>query len=250
METVLEINNLQKKFADFTLDISFALPKGFIMGFVGQNGAGKTTTIKLILNMLKYDSGEIKVFGKDNIKYETEIKEKIGVVLDSPFYVDEWKLATVGSVQKSFYSNWDTVLYEKYLADFKLDPTKKVKALSRGMKMKLMIAVALSHGAELLILDEPTSGLDAVARDELLDILKKFIADENHSVLFSTHITADLEKIADYITFIKDGKIVYSGTKDTLLEKPPIVKKGKYGTVVEKQNLDEMIVLLSKGGEI
>jgi len=164
------------------------------MGFVGQNGAGKTTTIKLILNMLKRENGEIKVFGKDNVKCETEIKDKIGVVLDNPFYVDEWKLATVEKAQSSFYSNWNTAIYE----------------------MKLMIAVALSHGAELLILDEPTSGLDAVARDELLGILMQFIADENHSVLFSTHITADLEKIADCITFIKDGKIVYSGTKDTL----------------------------------
>jgi ABC-2 type transport system ATP-binding protein len=227
MENVLQLDSVNKRFKDFALDgVAFALPKGFIMGFVGQNGAGKTTTIKLILNMLKRDGGEIRVFGEDNIKRETAIKEKIGVVMDSPFYVDGWTVAQTGRALKPFYSHWDDAKYKKLLAGFSLSEKKKVKDLSRGMKMKLMIACALSHNAELLILDEPTSGLDAVARDELMDILKSFISDENKSVLFSTHITSDLEKIADYITFINSGKILYSGTKDDLMEKYTVVKGG------------------------
>lgn len=227
MNYALELTNVRKKFNNFTLNnISFKLPKGFIMGFIGPNGAGKTTTIKLILNMLLRDSGDIKIFDKDNVKFETEIKEKIGIVMDSPYYVEDWTLADVGKALKPFYSEWNSALYDKYLDKFSLDTKKKVKELSRGMKMKLMIACALSHNAELLILDEPTSGLDAVARNELMEILSSFISDENKSVLFSTHITADLEKIADYITFINNGKMLYSDTKDKLLENFVIVKGG------------------------
>lgn len=173
----LEIDEVSKKFKSFCLDrVSFKLPKGFIMGFIGPNGAGKTTTIKLILNMLNADSGVIKVFGKDNKKYEVEIKEKIGIVMDNPFYVDDWTLIDVGKALAPFYSRWDNVKYFKLLSDFSLDPKKKIKELSRGMKMKMMLSCALSHDAELLILDEPTSGLDAVARAELMEILSSFIA--------------------------------------------------------------------------
>lgn len=227
MNNILELKGVTKNFKGFTLEnISFELPKGFVMGFIGPNGAGKTTTIKLILNMLQRNTGIISVFGKDNILYEQEIKEKIGVVMDNTFYVDEWTLKDIEKTLKPFYQKWDSGKYYSLLCNFHLDVRKKVKELSRGMKMKLMISVALSHGADLLILDEPTSGLDAVARNELMEILRGFIEDENKSVLFSSHITADLEKIADYITVINDGKILYSDTKDGLLEKYLVIKGG------------------------
>ncbi|WNY24923.1 ABC transporter ATP-binding protein [Methanolapillus millepedarum] len=222
---ILELNGVSKHFDNFTLDVSFSLPKGFIMGFIGQNGAGKTTTMKTILNMLKNDGGTISVFGEDNRLHEPEIKNRIGVVMDRPFYVEEWTVADVGKAVRVFYTNWDDDKYKTTISQFDLDSKKKVKDLSRGMKMKLMIAVALSHDADLLLLDEPTSGLDAVARNELMDILLDFMT-EDKSILFSTHITSDLEKIADYITFIRDGKIVYSDTKDELLEKYGLVKGG------------------------
>jgi len=227
MENAIEIKNLRKKFGRFGVeDANFALPKGFIMGFVGKNGAGKTTTIKAILNMINRDGGEIKVFGKDNLKDEAEIKQKIGVVMDSPFYEENWTLLQTGKALKPFYPDWSDEKFEELLNKFSLDPNKKVKNLSRGMKMKIMIACAMAHDPDLLILDEPTSGLDAVARDELLEVLTSFISNENKSILFSTHITSDLEKIADYITFIDNGKIVSSDTKDNLLEKYVVVKGG------------------------
>lgn len=227
MDNILEIKNLSKNFEKFSVnDISFSLPKGFIMGFIGPNGAGKTTTIKLILNMLKKDNGSITVFGKDNILSEKEIKERIGVVMDDTFYVEDWSLKTLEKAISPFYKKWDTNKFHSLLNRFSLDSSKKIKELSRGMKMKLMVAAALSHDADLLILDEPTSGLDAVARNELMDILSEFISNENKSVLFSTHITSDLEKIADYITFINNGEILYSDTKDNLMEEFLIVKGG------------------------
>lgn len=227
MNNILELNGVNKSFESFRLqDVSFSLPEGFIMGFIGPNGSGKTTTIKLILNMLSMDGGAIKAFGKDNVSHEQEIKERIGVVMDQPFYVNEWTLFDIEKALSPFYKKWSAQKYSALLKDFSLDPKKKVKELSRGMTMKLMIAVALSHEADLLLLDEPTSGLDAVARDELMSILGDFISNEKRGVLFSTHITADLEKIADYITFINNGKILYSGTKDDLLEHYCIVKGG------------------------
>ena len=227
MSNVLEVKNLNKSFGGFSIrNVSFNLPMGFIMGFIGPNGAGKTTTIKLILNMLSKDSGSIEVFGKDSISSEQEIKERIGVVMDNPFYVEDWTLSAVGKSLSSFYRSWDGKKYSALLSQFSLDPKKKVKELSRGMKLKLMIAAALSHNAEFLVLDEPTSGLDAVARNELMDILSEFISDENKAVLFSTHITTDLEKVADYITFINDGKIVYSDTKDNVMERYQVIRGG------------------------
>ena len=228
MNNVLEINNITKDYKKFKIDnISFNLPKGYIMGFIGANGAGKTTTIKLILNMIKRDSGEIKVFGLDNIRDEERIKEQIGVVFDECYYLEDWTINDVEKAVSMFYKNWNSSIYEKYLKEFNLARDKKVKDLSRGMRMKLMIAVAFSHEAKLLILDEPTSGLDPVARDEFLDILRDYIEDEEKSVIFSSHITSDIEKIADYITYINNGKIIFTGEKDEFLEKYCIIKGGK-----------------------
>ena len=235
MNNVLEINNITKDYKKFKIDnISFNLPKGYIMGFIGANGAGKTTTIKLILNMIKRDSGEIKVFGLDNIREEERIKEQIGVVFDECYYLEDWTLNDVEKAVSMFYKNWNSSIYEKYLKEFNLARDKKVKDLSRGMRMKLMIAVAFSHEAKLLILDEPTSGLDPVARDEFLDILRDYIEDEEKSVIFSSHITSDIEKIADYITYINNGKIIFTGEKDEFLEKYCIIKGGK-GDITESQ---------------
>lgn len=227
MNNALEITGLRKEYRDFSLeDVSFTLPEGYIMGFVGKNGAGKTTTIRLILNMISRNGGTIKVSGRDNIRDEQAIKQDIGVVFDDIFFVENWKISDIENVVKSFYSRWDSELYRKYLKSFGLSVDKKVKDLSRGMKMKLMLAVAMSHEARLLILDEPTSGLDPVARDELLDILSTHISDGYKSILFSTHITSDLEAIADYITLIDNGRIFYTGTKDELLESFRIIKGG------------------------
>src|SRR5665647_2441724 len=201
MNKAIEINKLCKDYGDFSLkNISFSLPVGYIMGFAGQNGAGKTTTIRLILNMTARNDGSIKIFGMDNILEEQKIKQDIAVVLDDIFFVENWKVYEVEKAVKGFYDNWSSTLYYQYVNNFKLPINKKVKDLSRGMKMKLMLAVAMSHDAKLLILDEPTSGLDPVARDELLEILSAYISDGQKSILFSTHITSDLEKIADYIT--------------------------------------------------
>lgn len=227
MNNAIEIQNLCKSFKDFSLNnISFSLPVGYIMGFVGQNGAGKTTTIRMILNMINRDGGEIKIFGLDNVRDEQKIKQDIAVVFDDIYFVDSWKVREVERAIKGFYSNWSSKLFNQYISSFHLPMDKKVKELSRGMRMKLMLAVAMSHEAKLLLLDEPTSGLDPVARDELLEILSKYIADGQKSILFSTHITSDLEKIADYITLIDHGNIFYSGTKDDLLESYCIVRGG------------------------
>jgi ABC-2 type transport system ATP-binding protein len=197
------------------------------MGFVGQNGAGKTTTIRCILNMAVRKSGEIKIFGLDNVHDELAIKQELAAVFDEIFFVDTWRVREVETAIRGFYIGWDSEQYRGYIKKFELSLEKRVKELSRGMKMKLMLAVAMSHGAKLLILDEPTSGLDPVARDELLDILREYIADGEKSVFFSTHITSDLERIADFITLIDHGKIFYTGTKDGLLEHFSIIKGSK-----------------------
>ena len=239
MNNAIEIQNLCKSFKDFSLNnISFSLPMGYIMGFVGRNGSGKTTTIRLILNMINRDSGQIKIFGLDNLQDEQTIKQDIAVVFDDIYFVDSWKVREVERAIKGFYSNWSSKLFNQYISSFHLPMEKKVKELSRGMKMKLMLAVAMSHEAKLLIFDEPTSGLDPVARDELLGILSKYIADGHKSILFSTHITSDLEKIADYITGIDHGHIFYSGTKDDLLESYCIVRGGPHDLTDElKKNI-------------
>ena len=227
MSNAIEIMGLCKDFKGFRLkDVTFSLPQGHIMGFVGKNGAGKTTTIRLILNMLARKSGNVSIFGLDNIKDEQAIKQNVGAIFDEIFFVESWKVSEVEKAVSGFYTNWDSGLFDKYIKKFELPAGKRVRELSRGMKMKLMLAVALSHGAKLLILDEPTSGLDPVARDELLDILGDYISDGEKTVLFSTHITSDLERIADYVTLIDNGAIFYTGAKDGLLKSYRIVKGG------------------------
>ena len=226
MENILEIKNLSKKYDSFELkNINIELPKGTIMGFIGENGAGKTTTIKSILNIISKDSGQIKIFGLDN--KETKIKEDIGVVLDDSFLSEYLNPLDINKIMKNIYKNWDEKLYFKYLEDFKLSKEKISKEYSNGMKMKLKIAVALSHHPKLLILDEPTSGLDPIARNEILDIFQEFIQDENKGIFVSSHITSDLEHIADYITFINNGEIIFSKTKDELLESYGIARCSK-----------------------
>ena len=228
MENILEIKNLRKEYKDFTLkDISFTLPRGFVMGFIGPNGAGKSTTIKLIMNLIKKNSGEINILGLDNVKQEKQIKEKIGFVYDENYFYEELNIKSMANIIASFYKNWDEKTFEKYIKQFGLNKDKKIKDLSKGMKMKFSLAIALSHKAELIIMDEPTSGLDPVFRSEILDILYSLIQDENISIFFSTHITTDLEKIADYITFLNNGSIEFSEEKDSILDRYSIVKGSK-----------------------
>lgn len=225
MENILEIKNLSKKYTGFELkNIGFELPKGMIMGFIGENGAGKTTTIKSILNIIGNYKGEVKVFGLDNKKNERQIKEDIGVVLDDMFFPEILLPNDINTIMKDVYKSWDSDLYFKYLRDFNLPKDKQIKTFSKGMRKKLEIATALSHHPKLLILDEPTSGLDPIARNEVIDIFQNFIQNEEYGVLLSSHITSDLEHIADYITFINDGEIVLSKTKEEILEQYGIVK--------------------------
>lgn len=228
MENILEIRDLKKSFPDFQLGkISLTLPRGYVMGFVGPNGSGKTTTIKLIMNLLRRDSGQISVFGLDNRTHEREIKQRIGFVYDENYFYDTLTLQEMKSIIAPFYRNWDEALFRKYMSEFNLPAKKKIKDLSRGMKMKFSLAIALSHRAELILMDEPTSGLDPVFRSELLDILQGEMQDEKRGILFSSHITSDLERIADYICFISNGKIVFADTRDNVLEKYLLVKGAK-----------------------
>ncbi len=223
----MELKNVCKSYDGFKLNnVSFCLPKGSIMGFVGENGAGKTTTIKAILNLIKIDSGSIEVLGLNNIKHEKQIKEQIGVVFDESYFHDNLKPKDISKIMKDVFTNWDGKLFNYYINRFKLPENKIIKEFSKGMKMKLSIATALSHNPKLLILDEATSGLDPVMRNEILDVFLDFIQDEDHSILISSHITSDLEKIADYITFINQGKIVFSNSKDDLIYNYGVLKCG------------------------
>ena len=227
MDTVLDIRNLRKEFKGFSLqDISFSLPRGYIMGFIGPNGAGKTTTLKLIMNMLQKDGGEITVFGLDHVKSEREVKQRIGFVHDQSVFYERLSIQQMTGLLRPFYQRWDEGKYQQYIRQFGLDPNKKIKDLSKGMKTKYSLALALSHGAELLIMDEPTSGLDPVFRRELLDILYEVIQREENSILFSSHITSDLDRMADYITFLNEGRLVFSEEKDSLLSRFTLVKGG------------------------
>jgi len=228
MEPILEVKGLYKEFRDFTLkNIDMELGRGYIMGFIGPNGAGKSTTIKLIMNLLKKDGGQIKIFGKDHVEHEQEIKNRIGFVFDENHFYEELTVSEMKWVVSRLYNKWDENAFKNYLRKFQLPENKKIKELSKGMKMKFSLAVALSHNAEFLIMDEPTSGLDPLIRSELLDILSEEIQDENKAVLFSTHITSDLDKIADYITLIDNGEIVFSTMKDDLLNNYGLVKGDK-----------------------
>ncbi len=228
MEHILEVKNLRKEYDDFYLnDISFSLDRGYIMGFIGPNGAGKSTTIKLIMNLISKNNGEVNIFGLDNVKNEIDIKQRIGFIYDQNHFYDELTLNQTKKVISNFYSSWDDEVYRKYMKLFNLKENKKIKELSKGMQMKFSLALALSHNAELIIMDEPTSGLDPVFRSDLLDILLEIIQDENRAIFFSTHITSDLEKIADYITFINNGNLVFSKPKDEVLEDYSVIKGNK-----------------------
>ena len=234
MENAIVVKNLTKQYKNFLLDnISFNVPKGYVCGFIGQNGAGKTTTLKLILGMAIKDTGETKIFGKccDDVS----IKEDLGVLFDQPFFQEDWTPLRIERALRPFYTRWDSAAFHMYLQKFALDPRQKFKTLSRGMKMKLGLAVALCHDAKLLLLDEPTSGLDPVMRDQLLDVLRDYMTVEGRSVFFSSHITSDLEKIADYIVYIHNGRIIYSGLKHELTEKYCIIRGGNGELLQGKQ---------------
>lgn len=285
MKKALDFINVSKQYKDFSLkNITFSLEKGYIMGFIGPNGAGKSTTIKLMMNLIKKDSGQIKIFGLDHEKNEIAIKERIGFVYDENHFYEELTVQEMKDFIRPFYKKWDEDLFTQYIKEFNIPRKKKVKHLSKGMKMKFSLAIALSHHADLLIMDEPTSGLDPVIRHELLDLLQSLLQDENKSVFFSTHITSDLEKVADFITIINQGEILLSKSKDELLEEYCIVKgskelldcnqqhftglkKNKYGfealavnkrevteqfgdsAVIEKPSLDDILLFLTRKGE-
>lgn len=284
MNKVVEIKNLVKRYDDnFQLgELSLDIPSGEIIGLIGENGAGKTTLIKSILDILIINKGEIKIFGKNLKNKEINIKEDIGVVLDNSFFPEVLNAKDINSIMQSIYKTWDSKLYFDYLANFNIPITSSIKKLSKGMKKKLEIATALAHKPKLLILDEPTSGLDPVVRNEVLDIFLKFIEDDEHTILFSTHITSDLEHIADEIVFIDNGKVLLNKSKDEILDNYGILKcseeefnkidkndcitykKNKYNyeilvsdkekvgkkyknMVVDKITLEELMVIMIKG---
>ena len=283
MKNAIEIRKLKKKYDDnFELgEINLDIPSGYVIGLIGENGAGKTTLIKSILSIINIDSGDIKIFNKNN-KDEYLVKEDIGVVLDGMFFPEIMTINDINIVMKSIYKNWDSELFNKYLRKFKLSKSKKIKELSKGMRKKLEIVTALSHHPKLLILDEPTSGLDPVVRNDILEIFLDFIRDEEHTILFCTHITSDLEHIADKIVFIDNGKVILNENKDELLDnygalkcsidsfskidKDDIIryKKNKYNyeilvsdrnkiskkykdCVVDKITLEDLMILVIKG---
>lgn len=284
MENILEIKGISKNYKGFKLDnISFNIPKGSIMGFVGENGAGKSTTIRAILDIIQTDTGEIKIFGKSN-KNEN-LRQDIGVVLDENHYPSSFKLKHINNILKNIYTNWSEKTFFEYSKKFGLPQNKKISTFSRGMSMKLSLSIALSHNAKLLILDEPTSGLDPVVRNEILDEFLNFMQDEEKGILMSSHITSDLEKVADYITFISDGKILLIENKDTIrydygilkctkeqfesIDKTLVLSKRvvsntiqglikeknnfilKYpNIIVDNANLEEVMILLNKGERV
>ena len=223
MNNILQVSNISKRYESFSIEsLSFEIPKGYITGFIGANGAGKTTIIKAVLSLIKVDSGEIFYDGKsiEDISYI----QNIGVIMDEPFLSKDWNIVMAEKAMSAAYDRWESENFFHYIDDFNIDRRLCVKELSRGMKIKLMLSIALSHNAETLILDEPTSGLDPGMRDELTDILKDFVRDEDHTVLSSTHITQDLEAIADYIIFVMDGKLVTSSAKDEFMDKYRLIK--------------------------
>lgn len=227
MQTMLEVRDLTRSYDKFTLDhVSFSIPGGTIMGLVGENGAGKSTTIQGILGLIRRDAGEVTFCGSPLTTDSKELKEDIGVVFDTIAFCGELTPEKVGKICKKSYCNWDDAMYTKLLQQFSLDSKKKIKELSRGMKMKLSIVIAFSHHPKLLLLDEPTGGLDPVVRDDLLDLFLEFVQDEAHSILMSSHITTDLEKVADYVTFLHKGKVLLSKPKDELIYQYGILRCG------------------------
>ncbi len=282
----IEIKSIKKTYKDFKLDINnLKVQSGTITGLIGENGAGKTTLIKSILGMIKSNCKNLKIFNKNYKENENEIKDDIGLVLDNAFFPELLNAKDINTVMKGIYKNWDEKLFFKYLKDFNLPHDKEIKSLSCGMKKKLEIITALSHHPKLLILDEPTSGLDPVARSEVLDILLKFIKDEDHTVLLSTHITTDLEHTSDQIIFIDDGKIVLDEQKDNVINDYGILKcdhsyfdkiskndvlaykKNKYNTdvlikdkerlkkkykdvIIDNVTLEDLMILMIKGDKL
>jgi ABC-2 type transport system ATP-binding protein len=224
-ETAIRVTDLRKHYKGFALkDVSFALPRGFVMGLVGPNGAGKTTIIKLIMNLIRPDGGRIEIFGLDHRAHEAEVKSRIGWVYDVPPFYDDVSLQDTKRSVALFYEKWNEALFGEMVSQFQLPMKKKVKKLSNGMRTKFALALALSHDADLLVLDEPTTGLDPVFRRELLHGLSGLLQDESKSILFSTHITTDLERIADYVTFLRDGEVTLTASREELLEKWGVVR--------------------------
>lgn len=222
---VITLKGISKDYGDFKLDdVSFSVPEGSVCGFIGQNGAGKTTTIQIILDAINRDGGEVFVFGKSMDQDAAAVREDIGVVFDEMGFHDFLTAAQINTIMKNIYKNWNQETYFDYLKRFSLPAKKACGSFSRGMRMKLQIAAALSHEAKLLIMDEPTSGLDPIVRNEMLQIFREFVVEEDHTILLSSHITGDLEKLADEVVFIDGGKIVLTGNKDELLEKHGILR--------------------------
>jgi ABC-2 type transport system ATP-binding protein len=227
MDTVLEVRGLEKRYGDFTLaEVSFSLPRGYVMGLVGPNGAGKTTTLKSILGLIRRDGGEIRVAGFDPQSDGAEARSRIGFVHDEPRMPRHLTLRRIARLISGFYPGWDDVAFRRFADLFELPLGKRFGALSRGTRTKFALALALCHGAELIVMDEPTAGLDPVFRRRLLDILLQALADARVSILFSTHITADLDRIADYVTLLQNGAVVFSSTKDEILDRWALVKGG------------------------
>lgn len=225
IRNVIEVKNVTKDYGDFKIDnISFAVPEGSVCGFIGQNGAGKTTTIKAILDVINVDAGEIFVFGQDVKIDSARLREDIGVVFDEMGFHEFMTGKDINIMMKNIYKNWDENVFFEYLKKFSLPSKKPCGDFSRGMRMKLQIAVALSHNAKLLIMDEPTSGLDPIVRNEMLQIFREYVIEEDHTILLSSHITGDLEKLADEVVFINGGRIVLAGNKDEILEKHGLLK--------------------------
>lgn len=226
MDNILEVRNLTKQYTDFMLDhVSFSIPKGTIMGLIGENGAGKSTTINAILELIHKDDGTVTFWGQE-LSSAKQLKEDIGVVFDGINFYETLTAAKVGKISQAAYKQWEDRLYREYLNRFQLPTDKEIKTFSKGMKMKLCIAVALSHKPKLLILDEATSGLDPVMRDDILDVFLEFVQDEEHSIMISSHITTDLEKVADNITFIHHGKVLFCKAKDELRYQYGIIRCG------------------------
>lgn len=237
---VIELKGVSKDYGDFKLDdVSFSVPEGSVCGFIGQNGAGKTTTIQIILDAINRDSGEVYVFGKSMDKDSALLRENIGVVFDEMGFHDFLNARQINTIMKNVYKNWNQERYFEYLKLFSLPTKKACGSFSRGMRMKLQIATALSHNAKLLIMDEPTSGLDPIVRNEMLQIFREYVVEEDHTILLSSHITGDLEKLADEVVFIDGGKIVLKGNKDEILEKHGILRCKKD----ELKNISESLLV-------
>lgn len=227
MESVIKLNNVSKHFSGFEVkDVSFEVKKGFVTGFVGANGMGKSTTIKLIMNLLQPDNGEVSVFGLDYQTHEREIKQRIGFVYDEHVFYENLTLQEMKKIIEPAYDNWDEGIFQRYVAEFQLPLKKKLKTFSKGMQMKASLAIALSHHAELIIMDEPTAGLDPVFRRELLSLLRTIVQDSEKTIFFSTHITSDLDRIADYIVFIHEGQLIFTQEFYQLEQQYVLVKGG------------------------